>query len=162
MSDIKVGMYVKDRTKKYAPVGVVIELLGDGSQAAAVQFTDAYGRERGRTDPIKIDNLIHICNRNTGSGFERSMCGRPVKEGNLCGIHAAADRRVKENREREQKVWEDARRKRAERAQLQAQMEQRINRLDMIARVSVQDPERDTVTLPLTALEELIARDRNR
>lgn len=161
MSDIKVGMYVKDKTKKYAPVGVVSELLGDGSQAASVGYSDRYGRSTGFR-VIDIANLIHVCKRTTGSGYEHSMCGRPVKEGNLCGIHAAADRRVKENRERERKAWENAQRKRLERDQLRARMERRINDLDMIDRVDVQDPEKDTVTLTLTALEELIERDRNR
>lgn len=161
MSGIKVGMYVKDKTKKYAPVGMVNDVLEDGSQTASVEFSLRYGRVK-TYEAIKIENLIHACKRNTVSGFERSMCGRPVKEDDLCGIHAAADRRVKANRVREEEERDAARRRRDEMAQLRAQMEDRIERLDITGEVTVERPQMDTVTIPLTLLEELIERDRNR
>lgn len=155
MSDIEVGMYVKQNHSKHTRVGLVVDLLGDGTKTAMIEYQDRYGRDR-TLEPVEISLLIHVCNRKVRQRFDYHYCGRPVKEGNLCGIHAAADRRVKENRERDRKAREDARHRRDEMIQLRARMEERINRLPVSYNIKVEDPATDTVTIPLSALEELI------
>ena len=98
MTGLEPGMAVKVKpsVKKYAHAGT-IEDIENGM--ANVRYSNSYGL--GSTnEKIAVENLIRVCKRVSSVGFDSHICARPVKEGNLCGIHAAADRRAQANQQK--------------------------------------------------------------
>ena len=98
MTGLEPGMTVKVKpsVKKYAPAGT-IEDIENG--IANVKYGLSYSRG-GTYEKVAVENLIHVCKRLISRGHHHTPCGKPVKEGNLCGIHAAADRRAQANQQK--------------------------------------------------------------
>ena len=87
---IPIGKKVKSTKKKYAPVGILMDVK-DG--AAKVEYKRAYSRERFiETHPV--EDLIQVCREAIYRDYSLRECGRPVKEGDLCGVHAGAIKRA--------------------------------------------------------------------
>lgn len=78
----------------------IIEDIQDGK--ASLYQTRRWQDKRTKSD-VDLARLIHVCNRSMYSNYESRTCGKPVKEGNLCGLHASVDRRAEERREQERR-----------------------------------------------------------
>lgn len=87
---IEIGKKVKSTKKKYAPVGVLVA-VEDG--VADVSYRKAYSRER-LIETHPVEDLVQVCRVTVSRDFSVSECGRPVKEGDLCGVHAGAIKRA--------------------------------------------------------------------
>lgn len=148
MTELTKGMAVKvnPKIKQYAPVGNIDEIKNG---IAKVRYGIRYGR--GFTyEEHPVANLIHVCNRISSVGFDSHICARPVKEGNLCGIHAAADRRVQAN---QQKASEEATSRalyRAETDRLTKAMQGKLDRHHIDAQVL--NARNNTVSISLDTL----------
>lgn len=103
---IEIGKKVKRTDKKYASVGILMEVHGDHAE---VEYRERYGTHRiMKTEPL--DKLIQVCKERVFRDYARHECGRKVKEGSdLCGLHLGHVKR----RERE----DEARRERQRLAQ---------------------------------------------
>lgn len=150
MTELEAGMTVKVKPsiKKYASVGF-IEDIKNG--IANVKYSLRYGR--GSTnEKIAVENLIHVCKRMTSNGFDSSPCGRPVKEGNLCGLHAAADRRVTQRREADRVKQEEADAYRAETRRLTLEMQAKIDKAKLTGIATPLHARNNTVSISLDTL----------
>lgn len=114
----EVGDMVRDGTKKQGAVGTVLRI--DKGQVI-ISIRHRYGPDTEGTLPLA--NVIHVCKETTWSGWESKICGRPVKENGMCGIHAGADKRVKANQEKRNREWEETRARNAARRTAQEQAE---------------------------------------
>ena len=157
MAELAEGMAVKvnPKIKKHASVGNIDEIK-DG--IAKVRYSIRYGR--GSTyEEHPVANLIHVCNRIMSSGFNTSKCGKPAKEGNLCGIHAAADRRIKNNVEKERAAQEAANAYRTETRLIEAALDEQIDSRglrELAPSLKVLHARNGTVSLELSDLLDLI------
>lgn len=87
---IPIGKKVKSTKKKSAPVGVLVA-VEDG--VAKVSYRKEYSRELFiETHPV--EDLVQVCRETVYRDFLSNECGRPVKEGDLCGVHAGAIKRA--------------------------------------------------------------------
>lgn len=87
---IPIGKKVKSTKKKSTPVGVLVA-VEDG--VAKVSYRKEYSRELFiETHPV--EDLVQVCRETVYRDFLSNECGRPVKEGDLCGVHAGAIKRA--------------------------------------------------------------------
>lgn len=141
---IPIGSKVR-RDDRYARVGTLLS-VADG--IALIKYSDAPGGFL--TGAIRVAEMVHVCSETVGSRH-RYPCGRPVKEGNLCGVHAEAERR---RREASAKYVEEHRLK----AEGRIEMKRLIAAYDMEDRapsIRIQSVEHQTVTLTLDDLLSL-------
>ena len=86
---IPIGKKVKNAKKKSAPVGILASINGE---TAEVLYPGIYAR-KDSIEFLPVSDLIQVCSEKVYSDFSSYVCDRPVKEGNLCGIHAGALKR---------------------------------------------------------------------
>lgn len=87
---IPIGKKVKSTKKKYAPVGV---LVGIKDGVAEVTYRKSPSRELV-TETHPVEDLVQVCRKTIHRDYSLRECGRPVKEGDLCGVHAGAIKRA--------------------------------------------------------------------
>ena len=105
-----------------------------------------------------LSELTHVCQATTSShdSYGYRECGRPVKEGNLCGIHNGARKR-RENQKAKWRAEEEAARvRRDQAAATRARMEQEIKSKGLTEVIEKIDPVQKTVTLSLSRLLDLL------
>lgn len=152
MTELKVGWKVRLNTKKYAPVGKIKKIDGD---AAEVEYFYRYAR----TAEVKthlVKDLIHVCNKVVHRGYDWNECGRPVKEGNLCGLHLGHKKRRERETAKRQEELEASRRRADEAAQKRQDMQATLEERGLLSRIELLDPVRETVTLKLDTLLDII------
>ena len=103
-----------------------------------------------------LSELTHVCQETVRANYSSRECGRPVKEGNLCGIHNGARKR-KENQKAKWRAEEEAARVRRDQvAATRARMEQEIKSKGLTEMIERVDPVQETVTLSLSRLLDLL------
>jgi len=106
-----------------------------------------------------VEDLIHVCSERPMQGYQSYECGRPAKEGNLCGIHAGVRKRVLKNREREAEAARLAREHRNETALITKALEEQLDKRGLresAPSLSVLHARNGTVSLKLDELLDLI------
>lgn len=100
MTELKEGMFVKDKTEKYGRTGM---LVGLGATYGVVEFArPRIGNRETKNIPVK--DLVEMCKVSVWRDYGDSMCGRKAKEDHLCGLHLShRNRRAAEEEERRQK-----------------------------------------------------------
>lgn len=110
---IEIGKHARQGSKPNGPVGKLVR-VEDGQATLE-------GHTRFRETPTftaPADDLVQVCGRVMWGGYDSRLCGRPVKEGDLCGIHAGAEKRVRNNLAKataEAKANEERRKREAQR-----------------------------------------------
>ena len=151
MSFPEIGQKAKNTRDKV--IGVVADIDGE---TVTLRFSSRWSVATFEDYPLS--ELTHVCQKTTPShdGYGHRECGRPVKEGNLCGIHNGARKR-KENQEAKWRAEEEAARVRRDQvAATRALMEQEIKSKGLTEVIERIDPVQKTVTLSLSRLLDLL------
>ena len=151
MSSPEIGQKAKNTRDKM--IGVVAAIDGE---TVTLRFSNQWSVATFEDYPLS--ELTHVCQKTTASpgGYGHRECGRPVKEGNLCGIHNGARKR-KENQKAKWRAEEEAARVRRDQvAATRARMEQEIKSKGLTEMIERVDPVQETVTLSLSRLLDLL------
>lgn len=120
---IDIGKKVKNAKKKSAPVGI---LVGINGETAEVMYRGIYTR-KDSTESLPLSDLVQVCSEKIYSDFSSYACDRPVKEGNLCGIHAGALKRREARLQKDKEALDAAKKYLAETRQLEAALNTQID-----------------------------------
>lgn len=134
-------------------IGIIESVDGD---KATLKFTARWAPATFEEFPVS--SLTHVCGRavHRDGGYSLSPCGRPVKEGDLCGLHAG----VKKRREAQRAKWraeeEAAKAERERLRKVQAWMEGCIADRGLESAITRINPKTETVELKLSDLIDLL------
>ena len=120
---IPIGKKVKLATDQNSPVGVVVAIDGEEAQ---VEYRSTYGMSFD-VKKHPLSDLIQVCSERVHRDFSSYECGRPVKEGDLCGVHAGAQKRRETQRQKWKAEQEAANAYLAETRQLEAALNTQID-----------------------------------
>ena len=87
--------------------------------------------EKVREQKVAVERLTKVCREVTWNGYSSHTCGRPAKEGKLCGIHAGARKRVETNNAKRQAEADAAASYRAETRLLEAHLNSEIDKREL-------------------------------
>lgn len=107
-------------------------------------------------EEFPVSDLTHVCGGTVHGTYEISMCGRPVKDGDLCGVHARAKKRQEAQRAKWRAEEEAFKAERERLRKVRAEMERLVAGRGLEGVITRINPKTETVELNISDLIDLL------
>lgn len=142
----------KGQKAKYGNViGIVHSVEGE---TVTLKFHRRWAQPTFEEAPLS--ELTHVCQETVFKDYSSNECGRPVKEGNLCGVHNGAKKRRENQRAKWAAEAEAAQLRREELRKVKARMEQKLADKGLTDKIVSLNENHETVTVNLDTLLDLL------